>query len=213
MSSPSHQPARSETGQSTCIVTFQFRISHLLKYTLLATATWLILFNILAYRQAAAMMRFVDEGERTVKPEELTTAEKIGVLLTGITVPKPQNSQTPADVGLEFATVRFAAEAGVELEAWIIPHHASDGMVLVFHGYAVAKDTLLEEAAAFNQLGYTVMMVDFRGSGGSNQNYTTVGFAEARDVAAAVETFLMNNSQPPMNNPIPIIHHLLPITH
>jgi dipeptidyl aminopeptidase/acylaminoacyl peptidase len=45
---------------------------------------------------------------------------------------------------------------------------------------------MVPEARAFLDLGYSVMLVDFRGSGGSSESNTTVGFYEAEDVAAAV---------------------------
>jgi alpha-beta hydrolase superfamily lysophospholipase len=62
----------------------------------------------------------------------------------------------------------------------------SRGTVVLFHGYAKAKSSLLVETRAFTELGYTAVLVDFRGSGGSNGRTTTVGYAEADDVAAVV---------------------------
>src|SRR5262249_17867612 len=38
----------------------------------------------------------------------------------------------------------------------------------------------------FHDLGFTALPIDFRGSGGSDGNTTTLGYQEARDVAAAV---------------------------
>ena len=59
-------------------------------------------------------------------------------------------------------------------------------MVILFHGYSAEKTSLLGEARAFLDLGASVLLVDFRGSGGSSESYTTVGVHEAEDVAAAV---------------------------
>jgi hypothetical protein len=59
-------------------------------------------------------------------------------------------------------------------------------VVILFHGYSAEKTSLLREATAFLDLGASVMLVDFRGSGGSSESYTTVGVHEAEDVAAAV---------------------------
>ncbi len=44
------------------------------------------------------------------------------------------------------------------------------------------------EARAFLGLGASVMLVDFRGSGGSSESYTTVGVHEEEDVAAALHS-------------------------
>ncbi len=59
-------------------------------------------------------------------------------------------------------------------------------MVILFHGYSAEKTSLSGEARAFLDLGASVLLVDFRGSGGSSESYTTVGVHEAEDVAAAV---------------------------
>ena len=59
-------------------------------------------------------------------------------------------------------------------------------MVILFYGYSAEKTSLLDEARAFLDLGASVLLVDFRGSGGSSESYTTVGVHEAEDVAAAI---------------------------
>ncbi|MCX6833662.1 MAG: alpha/beta fold hydrolase, partial [candidate division Zixibacteria bacterium] len=60
-------------------------------------------------------------------------------------------------------------------------------LVLLFHGYASEKTSMLREAAAFRELGLSVLLVDFRGSGESTESYTTIGYEEAQDVSSAVE--------------------------
>jgi hypothetical protein len=55
----------------------------------------------------------------------------------------------------------------------------------LFHGYSSEKSGTLPEAKAFLALGLSVLLVDFRGSGDSSESYTTMGFEEAEDVAAA----------------------------
>ncbi|HEX9922441.1 MAG TPA: alpha/beta fold hydrolase [Anaerolineae bacterium] len=141
----------------------------------------------MAYQQASAMLNFTQAGTRTVRPEELSLWQKVKVLLLGITIPKPKNLATPADFNLTYETHRFQVDDTVELEAWYIPRRQAKGLVVMFHGYAVAKDHLLPEAQAFHQLGYAVFLTDFRGSGGSNQAVTSVGFYEAEDVTQALE--------------------------
>jgi hypothetical protein len=59
-------------------------------------------------------------------------------------------------------------------------------VILMFHGYAACKAGLLPESKALHELGYAILLVDFHGSGGSGGSDTSVGFAEAEDVAAAV---------------------------
>jgi dipeptidyl aminopeptidase/acylaminoacyl peptidase len=146
-----------------------------------------IVFNFVAYKQSYAMLHFTPHGVRTNNPEDLSTWQKISVLLTGVNIPKPPIDSTPKDYGLEYETHHFKVNDEIELEAWFIPHPQSKGMIVMFHGYAVSKSKILPEAQAFNEMGYDTFLVDFRGSGGSNQNETSIGYYEADDVATAVE--------------------------
>jgi hypothetical protein len=57
--------------------------------------------------------------------------------------------------------------------------------VLLFHGHGGCKCALLREANALREIGYSTLLVDFRGSGGSSGSVTTIGAREADDVAAA----------------------------
>ncbi|MEP7189766.1 MAG: alpha/beta fold hydrolase, partial [Roseiflexaceae bacterium] len=73
-----------------------------------------------------------------------------------------------------------------QLEAWFVPHPQSRGIVIMFPGYAGVKEAFLTPAAHLYQWGYSSLLVDFRGSGGSSGNDTTLGLREADDVAATV---------------------------
>nr|WP_262904610.1 lysophospholipase [Hymenobacter lucidus] len=72
-----------------------------------------------------------------------------------------------------------------KLEAWYSPVASARGTVALFHGYTSNKSKLLTEAGVFRQLGYSVLLLDFAGNGGSEGFQTTVGFRESADVAAA----------------------------
>jgi alpha-beta hydrolase superfamily lysophospholipase len=146
-----------------------------------------LLLNVIAFLHARAMTHYVPGGTRPARPESLTVLEKAGVLLAGVTVPRPENAATPASVGLAFTAHRFAGDGGSDLEAWHVAHPEPKGLVLLFPGYAAAKDSLLGEARAFHDLGFASFLVDFRGCGGSGGCETTIGVEEARDVARAVD--------------------------
>ena len=140
--------------------------------------------NVLAHRHARAFTSFSRVGVRTARPEHLSTAQRLSVLLTGPTLPKPLNERTPADVGLPYQRLLFPGPDGHQLEAWLVP--GRDGVVVMCHGYADSKESLLDPARAFAEMGWSVFMVDFRGSGGSSGVDTSLGFHEARDIAGAV---------------------------
>ena len=157
-----------------------------IKILIVAITFGIALFNLLAYKHAYAMLHFSQEGDRTEKPEALTARQKIKTLLTGVNIPKPVSTSTPHSKGLSYETHRFRVNEEVELEAWYIPHPQPKGVILIFHGYASSKSSLLPEAQVFNEMGYGTFLVDFRGSGGSNQSETSIGYYEADDVTASV---------------------------
>ena len=158
-----------------------------LTYSILAI---IIGINLIAFNHAYLFTHFSDShSEKTKKPEELSIPEKIGVLFWGASVPKPVNKKSPE---APFETIYF--EGNGQLEGWLIPVEGHNGVVILFHGYASSKSSLLPYAAEFNKLGYSAFLVDLSGNGGSAGQTTTLGFRESRDVAAAFA--LMKNRFP-----------------
>ena len=150
-------------------------------------ALGVVIANVLVYRHAAAMTDYAVSGERTQRPSSLSPAEKLGVLLTGIQLPRAALDETPADRGMPFDTLTFDSQSGFTLEAWHLPSTEAGVTVLLFHGYGGNKSSLLDYAAAWRALNVSVVLVDFFGSGGSSGKHTTIGAREALDVDAAVQ--------------------------
>jgi pimeloyl-ACP methyl ester carboxylesterase len=144
-----------------------------------------VLLNALAYLQVHRMTHFASGGARTKGPEEITGISRALILVTGVTVPRPRDDVTPSAAGLLFRTERIPLGREDSLEAWTIPADEPRGTVVLFHGYAASKSSLLNEARAFHEMGWKTVLVDFRGSGGSSGNDTTIGIREAEDVEAA----------------------------
>jgi pimeloyl-ACP methyl ester carboxylesterase len=145
-----------------------------------------LLINVVAYRHARVMLRFSGPSAKSKNPEDLGRFDKLAILLTGISNPRPADTESPAAHGLSFERHIIFVGENVTLGAWFVPHGSPVGSVLFFHGYAASKSTLLPEAAAFHSRGYSALLVDFRGSADSSEAYTTVGYREADDVIAAV---------------------------
>jgi uncharacterized protein len=144
-----------------------------------------ILVQAVAFMQARAMTHFTGPGARTGTPETLGPLGRARVLLTGVRVPRPENHMTPAGLGLAYETIRLPREAGIRLEAWFVP--AGEGPVLLaFPGYATSKADILASAVLLHEMGYSILLVDFFGVGGSSGSGTSLGFDEARDVATAL---------------------------
>ena len=145
-----------------------------------------IVLNLLAYMHAGAMMTFAESRAKTPGPESLSFGRKAWVLLTGVTVPKPVSELSLAEAGSDYRSVSIPGENGITLGGWYCSVGDEQPLVILFHGYTSEKSSLLDEAAVFRELGLSVLLVDFRGSGESSESSTTVGYLEAEDVAAAV---------------------------
>ncbi len=152
----------------------------------------LIGLNAVAWQHAWQFTHFAEDGERTPDPAQMTTVGRLNLLLTGVTLPRPV--ARPCPVG--YRALRIPLASGEWLGAWTAPALAdldrsgaapARGTVLLLHGYGGEKGSLLDEAAYFRQLGYRVVLVDFRGGGASSGNEVTIGYREADDVRAVCQ--------------------------
>ena len=142
---------------------------------LLALASFIAL-NFVSFMHAYRFTHFSDSNvERTKDPKLLSVGEKLEILFLGIDNPKPVNKRRPTR---EHETI-IVDNA---LTGWQIRTPNSLGTVILFHGYAGEKSSLLERSEAFLQMGYSVLLVDFKGSGESTGQSTSIGYHEADQV-------------------------------
>jgi pimeloyl-ACP methyl ester carboxylesterase len=142
--------------------------------------------NALAFNHAEAMLRFSDDGPRTTAPERLGLMARVKLLLAGVNVPRPTSHRRPSELAPDCRLLSVPETGNITLASWYCNRGWGTPLVILFHGYSAEKTSLLGEARAFLDLGTSVLLVDFRGSGGSSESYTTVGIHEAEDVVAAV---------------------------
>ena len=141
--------------------------------------------NVIAYMHAWKFTHFSNTTNQRTEKEKLTSWDKIKILFTGVDNPRPQNKRIPS---LPYLTVNIKAD--VNLECWLIKAENSKGTVILFHGYGGEKSGMLDKAEAFHAMGYSVLLVDFGGSGGSEGNKTTIGYGEADEVFACYQYVL-----------------------
>jgi len=153
---------------------------------LLLLLAGVLALNGLAYNHARSMLCYAPQGVRTEKPENLSFWSKLRVLLVGVTLPRPEDERTPLALAPDAQVISIPVPGGITLSAWSCDQGKDAPLVILFHGYSTEKTLLLKEAKAFLDLGTSVLLVDFRGSGGSSESTTTLGFHEADDVLAAV---------------------------
>jgi alpha-beta hydrolase superfamily lysophospholipase len=85
-----------------------------------------------------------------------------------------------------YNTLALKTKDNNRVEAWYgRADSASRGTVILFHGLMVNKAVVLQQAYEFRYWGYNVMLVDARGHGNSDGNFTTIGFRESEDVTLA----------------------------
>ncbi len=144
----------------------------------ITTFVLFLLVNAVAFQHAYRFTHFSREKkERTRDPEDLSAITKARILFTGIDNPKPKHTALPKH---SFNTVNIQSD--VQLEAWHIQSSNPKGTVILFHGYAGEKSSLLTRAEEFLRLGYNTLLVDFMGSGGSEGESTNLGFTESIEV-------------------------------
>ncbi len=146
----------------------------------------LLVVNLIAYQQAGAMMNFSRAGRRTERPENLGFLDKAKVLLCGVDLPRPRSDLPPSVLGPACRSVILPGTNGIRLGSWYCPSATNGPLVILFHGYGGEKTGVLPVAEAFQEMGCSVLLVDFRGSGDSSESYTTIGFLEAEDVICAI---------------------------
>jgi uncharacterized protein len=95
---------------------------------------------------------------------------------------------TPADFGLPFQDVHFAAEDDVSLHGWLIPGDPAKPLVLFFHGNAGNISHRVENLSLLHRLGVSVFIFDYRGYGRSEGRASEQGtYADARGALAWLE--------------------------
>ena len=142
-----------------------------------------ILINIVAFFHAYKFTHFsTDNISKTKDPTKLNTRQKLTTLLLGVSNPRPINEQFPTQ---KFETILL--KSNKEIECWYIPHANANGTVIIYHGFSGHKSSMLDKANQFYNLGYSVLMVDFMGSGGSEGRQTTIGYFEAEQVKTSFE--------------------------
>ena len=88
---------------------------------------------------------------------------------------------TPRAYGLRYDPVEIVTEDGERLAAWWVPAEGAAGSVLFFHGNAGNISHRLDYVAMFHEQGYSTLIVDYRGYGGSTGSPTEEGtYTDAR---------------------------------
>lgn len=98
-------------------------------------------------------------------------------------IPSRQLAASPADIGLDYESLTIATADGEELDAWFVPARPERGVLLFFHGNAGNISHRLDSLRIFNELGLSVLILDYRGYGQSTGRPTEQGTYEDAQAA------------------------------
>lgn len=103
-------------------------------------------------------------------------------------------ANTPDQYKLAHEAVEFSTADGVRLKGWFLPAPGGEsGRTIIFcHGWRANRGEMLRDTWFLSELGINLFYFDFRASGESKGEVSSVGYLETRDFDAAYE-FLKNN--------------------
>ena len=148
----------------------------------------LTLFSVVLFNQSYRFTHFETTALASTGPPSGLTIAKYALL--GLPNPRPVDGPAP---DTSYQNIRLTAADGTHLAAWYVPVAEPRGTVALFHGYHSERGSLAPEAKGFRRLGYSTLQVDFRGSGASDGNFTSVGYDEGQDVKAAYDWVFKQN--------------------
>ena len=154
--------------------------------------TLFVLLNMLSAFHAYKFTHFYNSGAAVKKPELMNGWEKTQAILFGVNYPKKKVADLPQSPFKDFI---IKTEDGLTLRGWLIKNNdsvANKGAVLLFHGHANNRGSIVNEAQAFINFGYTVYLIDFRAHGESDGEICTIGYNESKDVKALYD-YAKNN--------------------
>ena len=163
----------------------------MLKRVIVPVVILIFIMNVVGFLHAYKFTHFSDDNKTRTDPKELTFFGKLETLAFGVDNPRPFNTNKPAR---PYKTLVIPHERDT-IQCWYVPVESSKGTVLIFHGYAGNKSQMVKESDQFNDLGYTTIVVDFLGSGGSTGNRTTIGYYEADQVKAVFDFAKRNDHE------------------
>lgn len=142
-----------------------------------------VLLNIISAFHAYKFTHFY-ENVSIKKPEQMSGADKLSAILFGVNYPK---SKVIDSFEISHTTINVTTTDGFNLQAWYALQADtsttnSKTTVILFHGHGGSKSGIIKEASAFYNMGYNVLLTDFRAHGNSSGSVCTIGAKEVEDV-------------------------------
>lgn len=170
------------------------RLRSFLIWTFWVLLVQFILINISAALYAYKITHLYEASpEMSLPPSSRNIFAKTWRLFTG---PKFYREALTEAPGFAYSTVTLKTKKDILIEAWYGKTDSTyHGTVILFHGLTYNKSLVLDEAIAFKEMGYNVMLVDARCHGNSGGNFTTIGYRESEEVKLAYDYILQKGEK------------------
>ena len=168
-------------------------MNRIIKFLFRTVLLLFILLNIITAFHAYKFTHFYEAREAPLNKSEMKSGWGITKdILFGINAYKQKN-KVLADSAFE--NVYLTTSDNIKLQGWYMkPAVPAKGTVILFHGHASKKTSVLEEAAGFRKMGYNTLLLDFRAHGNSSGNTSSIGYYESEDVKLAYD-FIKNKGE------------------
>jgi len=144
-----------------------------------------ILLNLMAASHAYKFTHFYAGLPPAKKPDQMSFFEKATAIFVGV---KYAKSIVVDSFKIKHETITIKTSDSIKLESWYAKADSNaKGTILLFHGHGSNKSGIIKEAMAFHEMGWNVIMTDFRAHGNSDGEVCTIGFNEAKDVKAVYD--------------------------
>ncbi len=90
-------------------------------------------------------------------------------------IPARKIVATPADLGLAYTPLRITTKDGIAIAGWYIPHSPTAKTILFCHGNGGNISYRQNYIAVLHQLGFNLLMFDYRGYGESAGEPSEIG--------------------------------------
>ncbi|QQS13727.1 MAG: alpha/beta fold hydrolase [Rhodospirillales bacterium] len=115
----------------------------------------------------------------------------IGVLVAAwvaaggaVSVPRWPVGAPPTD--LPVVEIAVDGEPGIVIRGWAVANPCACGVVVLLHGSAGTRESMLSRARFLHRAGYSSILVDMRAHGRSDGAFTTFGGRESLDARAVI---------------------------
>jgi alpha-beta hydrolase superfamily lysophospholipase len=159
--------------------------------SILVWAGWVLLIQFILINISAALYAYkfthlhFTTKDTWNKPPTTNVFSKTWRLFAGPTMYKQTLKRTPL---FSYSAITLKTGKNIPIEAW---YSKSDsialGTVILFHGLTSNRGDVVDEATAFRDMGYNVLLLDNRNHGTSGGNITTIGYRESEEVKLAYD--------------------------